>query len=144
MAVRVFNSWSSEALPNAALGYAIKVSSGSDKLASLKVGIIPKLIFGIQAFKHKVAADVYLSFEASAEGSIQPKKPFEIKSGEKFDIKKHEICGTVTGLLKADIGAEVALGNIWRPKCSWTIWSHPLNFWKVWLRVLYRMLHSQT
>ncbi|KAF7422959.1 hypothetical protein PC9H_011123 [Pleurotus ostreatus] len=105
--------------------YTLKVSSGSDKLPSLKVGIIPKLIFGIQVFGLK--PNVYLTFEAYIEGSIKPKKPIEIKSGEKFDIKKQEVCGEVSS--KPTLGQKSPYG-IWKPKHSKTLWEHKFDFWK--------------
>ncbi|KAF9493523.1 hypothetical protein BDN71DRAFT_1450204 [Pleurotus eryngii] len=108
--------------------YTLKINPGSDKVATLKVGIIPKLLFGIQVFGIK--PDVYLSFGAYTEGSIKPKKAIELKSGEKFDIKKVEICGEVKGLLDANIGAELALFSIWKGNTVKNIWKKEFDFWK--------------
>lgn len=120
---------------NLIVAYTLKINPGSDKVATLKVGVIPKLLFGLEVFG--VKPDVFLSFGAFTEGSIKPKKAVELKSGEKFDIKKIEICGEVKGLLDANIGAELALFSIWKGNTVKNIWKKEFDFWKVCLRLFF-------
>ncbi|KAJ8519007.1 hypothetical protein ONZ45_g3992 [Pleurotus djamor] len=107
--------------------FELKANPGQDGSADIKVGIIPKLKFGIEVFGIK--PDIYASFGGYIEGALKPQKPVPI-TDKKFDEKALVYCGEIFGLLAARVGAELAFFSFYKPKAESTLWDKRFDFWK--------------